>query len=83
MKKIYENIDFTRVGYLQSILESAGIATLLKNAATSSLSGLIAAGQCYPELWIMNDSEYDDAIAMLQPHMNFSDSGEAAGNDNN
>lgn len=83
MKKIYENIDFTRVGYLQSILESAGIATLLKNAGTSSLSGLTAVGQCYPELWIVDDSDYDEAVAVLQPHMDFTNSGEAAGGDKN
>jgi|AOAMet2_C49A8_35_1029299.scaffolds.fasta_scaffold05608_2 hypothetical protein len=73
MKKIYENIDYTRVGYLQSILESAGISTLLQNAGTSSLSGLIAVGQCYPELWIVDDSELEEAMSILQPHMNFTD----------
>ncbi len=78
MKKIYENIDFTRVGYLQSILESAGIATLVKNEGPSSLSGLIAVGQCYPELWIVDEDRYDEAMAVLRPHMDFSGSGEVA-----
>ena len=76
MKKIYENIDFTRVGYLQSILESEGISTHLKNAGTSALSGLVAAGHCYPELWVLDDAQYDKAIGILKPHMDFRVSGD-------
>lgn len=69
MKKIYESIDFTKVGYYQSILESEGIPTELRNEGTSALAGLIAMGQCYPELWVVEDEDYDRALELLRPHM--------------
>jgi hypothetical protein len=31
MHKVYENFDLSRVGQMQSLLESNGIATFIKN----------------------------------------------------
>jgi hypothetical protein len=70
MKKIYESIDFTMVGYYQSILEAEGIATEIRNYYTSSLTGVVATGKCNPELWIVDDSDYDKAADILRPHLN-------------
>lgn len=70
MRKIYENIDFTMVGYFQSILEAEGISTEIRNYSTSSLAGVIATGDCYPELWVVDDETYDAAVEILKPHKN-------------
>jgi len=70
MKKIYEHIDFTMVGLYQSLLESEGITTDIRNYGTSSLSGLIAVGQCYPELWVVNDEDFDKAYELLRRYKN-------------
>jgi len=65
MKKVYEHIDFTMVGLYQSLLESEGITTDIRNYGASSLSGLVAIGQCYPELWVVEDEDYDKAVELL------------------
>jgi hypothetical protein len=68
MRKIYENADFTRVGYFQSILEEAGIPTFLKNLGASMGMGEIPFVEVYPELWIVNDVDYERAIDVLEPY---------------
>jgi len=39
MIKVFENFDFSRVGQMQSLLESHGIRTFLKNQYGSSVMG--------------------------------------------
>lgn len=68
MRKIYENADFTPVGYFQSILEEAGIPTFLKNMGASMGMGEIPFFEVYPELWVVNDEDYDRAIDVLGPY---------------
>lgn len=68
MRKIYENADFTQVGYYQSILEEAGIPTFLKNLGASMGMGEIPFVEVYPELWVVNDEDYDRAIDVLEPY---------------
>ena len=65
MKKVYENIDFTMVGYYQSLLEGEGINTDVRNSSSSALTGLIGGGQCYPELWVVNDHDFDQACHII------------------
>ena len=68
MRKIFESIEFARVGHYQSILESRGIRTFLNNAASSSLTGEVPFSEVVPELWIVNDAEYDNALRLLREH---------------
>ena len=70
MRKIYENIDFTKVGFYESILKEAGIATYIKNLGASMGMGEIPFTQIFPELWVINDSDYDRAIELLEPYHN-------------
>lgn len=68
MRKIYENVDFTSVGYYQSILEEAGIPTFLKNLGSSVGMGEIPFVEVFPELWVVNDEDYDRAMSVLEPY---------------
>ncbi|MFT5465058.1 MAG: hypothetical protein ACI8UO_000144 [Verrucomicrobiales bacterium] len=68
MRKIYENIDFTGVGHFESVLKEAGIETLLKNTAASSTMGEVPFTEVYPELWVLNDEDYDRALEILKPY---------------
>ena len=65
MRKIFESIDFTRVGHYQSILESKGIQTLVKNLAASSIMGDVPFTEVFPELWVVHDEDYDNAMQIL------------------
>jgi hypothetical protein len=68
MRKIYEHIEFTRVGHYQSILEAEGIRTDLRNLGASSAAGEIPFVQTFPELWVIHDEDYDLAIEILKPY---------------
>ena len=67
MRKVYENFEYARVGHFQSILESAGLATHVKNLGAGNAAGEVVAAQVYPELWVVNDADYDRAIDLLRP----------------
>ena len=68
MRKIYEYIDHSRVGHYQSILESAGIRTHIKNVGATMGMGEIPFIQLFPELWVVDDSDYDRSLEILRPY---------------
>lgn len=67
MRKIYENIDYARVGHYQSILESAGVPTLVKNLGVSGAIGDVPVTEAYPELWVVDDGDYELGMEILGP----------------
>lgn len=66
LKKVFEHPAHYEVGHCESILNSHGIATTIRNANISSLSGEIPFTSAYPELWILDDSAYETALALLR-----------------
>lgn len=68
MRKVFEHPAFHEVGHCESILNSHGIATTIKNQDVSSLSGEVPYVAAYPELWVLDDSAYDQAIALLRDY---------------
>ena len=68
MRKLFDSIDFAKVGHYQSILESHGIETHLKNLTLSSIMGDVPFAEVFPELWVVNDADYDEALRLLQEH---------------
>ncbi len=67
MKQLFREFDFTKVGYYQSILESQGVETFVKNRDVSGLAGEAA---IMPELWptlcVVKDEDYDRAMQMIR-----------------
>ncbi|MDB4294989.1 DUF2007 domain-containing protein [Akkermansiaceae bacterium] len=68
MRKIFESYQQEKVGLFQSILEGAGMLTLIKNDCTAAAEGTHLLDPNLPQLWVMNDEDYDQAIEMLRPH---------------
>ena len=68
MKKIYEDHRYERVGHFQSILESAGIATLIKNESLDQTQASFPNDLIdLPELWVLEDGDFDRALEILKP----------------
>lgn len=65
MKKIFSSQDVTLVSLHQSILETNGIRTFLKNYYLTGGIGDIPANAVLPELWIYDDEQYDLANSLL------------------
>jgi len=68
MKLVFDNIDFTVVGHLQSILEAEGIKTEIRNEAGSGAAGELPFTQVYPELWILENADEPRAKAIIKSY---------------
>lgn len=69
MEKVYENPDFPMVGHFQSILESEGIRTTVKNEAGSSLAGEVPFTQVFPELWVLEEKDVPRAKDIIRHYL--------------
>ena len=61
MKKIFSSPDLLEVAHLQGMLESAGIAAVIRNEVSAGLTGGIPLSECTPELWIQDDHKLAEA----------------------
>lgn len=63
--KVYENFDFSRVGQMQSILESNGIRTFIRNQYGSSVMGEVPFVEVVPQLFVLDDRDAERAAELL------------------
>lgn len=68
MRLIFENIDFTIVGHMQTILEAEGIRTEIRNAGAAGLAGEVPYTQVYPELWILENTDEPRAREIIRDY---------------
>ena len=67
MRDLLTSLDWTRLGFYKSVLDEAGIASFIRNEHTAQLINVLIA-PCQPSLCVVNDDDYDTAMALLQPH---------------
>lgn len=69
MKDLFREFDFTKVGYYQSVLESEGIDTFVRNR---DVSGLAGEASIMPDLWptlcVVDDTDYERAMQLIRHH---------------
>lgn len=65
MKLIYTHENRFLVGNAHNILEQAGIRVVWKNEFASSVMGETSAFDTWPELWVIDDADYDRAVAII------------------
>jgi hypothetical protein len=66
MIKVFENFDFSRVGQMQSLLESHDIKTFIKNQYGSSVMGEVPFVEVVPQLFILHEKDLARAKQLLQ-----------------
>jgi hypothetical protein len=66
MIKVFEDLDLSRVGQFQSVLEAAGIRTMLKNQYVSGVFGAIPMGKASPQIWILEDRDLERAQQLIR-----------------
>ncbi len=66
MKELYSNMDSSRIGLCQSVLEGAGIASYIQNENSPWLVNMMSP-VVQPTLCILDDDSYDEAVALLKP----------------
>ena len=67
MKLVFDHIDFTIVGHLQSVLEAEGIRTEIRNEGASRAAGELPISEVYPELWVLDNADEARAKAPTSP----------------
>ena len=68
MRKIFESNQHGKVHHFQSILEANGILSMVRNDNSATLDGNLPGNLMLPELWVMEDDEYDRAMEILTPY---------------
>ncbi|MDY6911223.1 MAG: DUF2007 domain-containing protein [Chloroflexota bacterium] len=66
MKRVYSSQGITIVHHFMNILENEGIACLIKNEDLLRAAGGLPLLDCWPELWITDDSQYEQAQAIIE-----------------
>ena len=66
MIKVFEDFDITLVGRYQSVLETNGIDTFMKNQFGTSGAGELPFIEVIPQLWVLNESDAGRAKGLIQ-----------------
>jgi len=62
MKKLYADTDVVTMEYYLTVLESHGIKAYIRHEHT----GLLPMSDFWPELWVINDDDFDKAEELLE-----------------
>lgn len=66
MKLIYTNENRLLVGNAENILESHGIEVVWRNEFNQGAAGEVSPGDAWPELWLVDEADYDKASKILE-----------------
>ncbi|KAA1189986.1 DUF2007 domain-containing protein [Pseudohalioglobus sediminis] len=66
MKLVYTSENRFLVGNARNILAAKGIDVTLRNEHAASALGELPAFEAWPELWVVNDEDYDTACEALR-----------------
>ena len=70
MKLIYTHENSFLVSNIKNIVENAGLPVFLKNEFLGGGSGDLAPLDTWVELWVANDSDYEQAVAIIDDFQN-------------
>ena len=65
MRRVYSSQNTMMVGLVKGILDNGGIDCLLKNQILSSGMGELPLNECWPEVWVTHDGDYDKATQII------------------
>lgn len=65
MRKVYESFNISQVGQAESLLNSEGIETYIRNEFASSVMGEVPFVEVCPQLFILNAAEEERAKELL------------------
>ena len=66
MKKLTSNPSLVTIHHFKNLLESEGIPCEIRNAVLNSIFGEIPFQDTWPQLWVMNDLDYDRAKQLVE-----------------
>ena len=75
MKRLYSSHNNLFTDYLKQLLEDQGISCLVKNELLSGAAGELPPTECWPELWIIDDAQYQRAQEIVASALSTDPSG--------
>lgn len=66
MKRVYTAKDPLMIGHLRNVLVTFGIECMTRNLYLSSAAGELPPIECWPELWVIDDSRQAEATTILK-----------------
>ena len=66
MKKVYSSDSYFLVGHLRQLLECQHIECIAKNEFLLGGVGEIPPTECWPELWVVEDFQYEKARQLVE-----------------
>ncbi len=66
MKRVYSSQLSLMVGHMKNILESHGISCVIRNEFLAGGSGELPPTECWPELWVERDIDYERAQGIIE-----------------
>lgn len=66
MKKLTTAESLITIKHYKNLLESEGISTEVRNEHLSSIFGEVPFFETWPELWVINDLDYDRALQLIK-----------------
>ena len=73
MKLIYTNENRYLVHNIQNIVGNAGIEVMLKNEFAAGGAGDLVPHETWLELWVVNDTDHDKALVVIETSFSSSD----------
>ena len=66
MKKLTSAESIVTINHYKNLLASEGIATKIRNEHLGSIMGEIPFFETWPQLWVVNDLDYDRACQLIE-----------------
>jgi len=66
MKKVYSAENLVMAGHVRSLLQQAGIDCEIRNQNLAGAVGELPPFECWPEVWIYDDGDYDKAMEVIR-----------------
>jgi hypothetical protein len=65
VKRVFSSFNLQIVHHARNLLAAQGIRAVVKNEILSSAMGELPPAECQAELWIENESDFEEAQAIL------------------
>lgn len=78
MKKVYSSDNFLLIGHLRQVLENHHIECIAKNEYLIGGAGELPPTECWPELWVAEDFQYEKAKELIESFLAIGQASEAA-----
>ena len=66
MKKLTSAETLVLINHYKNLLESEGIPTEVRNQHLGSIMGEVPFFETWPQLWVINDLDYDRALQLIE-----------------